>query len=580
MSGRGRGPGREETFSLLAGCAAGFTLAVGVWLALAGLSTSGFALAVSWRQLAPALGLLLAAYLILGLLVLAVTRRRGRTRDRLTRRLVFSMTAVTLWGFLTVSFLPLKGSETFVRAGGLSTIQLNAIGLAAVLAAGAAGAWLAAAAAARVLAVLKTRLTPKGLTALGVALIAALLIVISIGTSGSGAERTDATPRVILIGVDGCDWEKLNPLVQAGRLPNFERLMRGGSYGPLLSIEPLVSPRIWTSIATGKVAEKHGIEGFVNERNVPVNAAMWTAAPVWRIVSQQGRTVGVTGWYVTWPAEPLDGFIISDRVHSLLRGPTQAFHTMTGFSTNERLELFGGYDFDPGYRRFDSDTEDYRRNRIVDEPLRWGYLRDSIYSRISNVLLRRYRPDFSAVYFRGVDFVQHFFWKYADPDAFPEVSDQERALYGGVIDTYYEYQDRLLGRLLASVGDDVNVILVSDHGFTARTELDPSMPELTGMHDVRGVVILSGPAFRNSGRFEGATILDVAPTALAVMGLPVGEDMDGRPLLERIEPTHIADHPVTYVPTYESGGTRVAPEVGSTMDESIKEQLRSLGYIE
>jgi arylsulfatase A-like enzyme len=100
------------------------------------------------------------------------------------------------------------------------------------------------------------------------------------------------------------------------------------------------------------------------------------------------------------------------------------------------------------------------------------------------------------------------------------------------------------------------------------------------MHDLKGVFIASGPAFRNGGYYEGATILDIAPTALAVMGLPVAEDMDGRVLEEIIRDDHLKTHPVSSIPSYESVVGRRRGEIGSAMDESIRDQLRSLGYIE
>jgi hypothetical protein len=263
-----------------------------------------------------------------------------------------------------------------------------------------------------------------------------------------------------------------------------------------------------------------------------------------------------------------------------LRGPLQMYHSLRGRPTNERLEWFGDFSFDAGYKRYPETEKRYQQNRIVDEPLRWGYLRDLIYSRISQALVPIYDPTLTVVYFRGIDFVQHFFWQYSEPELFSDVTREDVAAYGNVITEYYLYQDGLLRNLLASVGEDVNVILVSDHGFTARTDIDPGRPQLTGMHDVRGVIIASGPAFRSSGYFEGATILDVAPTALAVVGLPVAEDMDGRALAEIIAEDHLETHPVASIPSYEPALRMETGEVGSPMDESIMGQLKSLGYIE
>ncbi len=122
---------------------------------------------------------------------------------------------------------------------------------------------------------------------------------------------------------------------------------------------------------------------------------------------------------------------------------------------------------------------------------------------------------------------------------------------------------------------------ISLAGLQARIMLDPNMPELTGTHDRRGVIIAAGPAFRSVGYVEGATILDVAPTSLAVLGLPVTGTMDGRILSEFIEPAHLEHYPTHIVEGYGTAlGRSVETEEGSSMDESIKDQLRSLGYIQ
>lgn len=564
--------------------ALGYTLAAAAWIALAGVSTSAFSLTLTRNQMVPLVGLFFAAYLVAG--AIAVAPRLLIRHPRMSRShhgaYFGGMTAVTVWVVLVVSYLPLKGSETFVTAGRLTTLQLNLIALVGVLAAGVGAGWLAAVAGRRLLSAARSRLGGGRLAATG--LVAALVAVTLLGVgwqrAGGAPGVSRSRPRVAIVGVDGCDWEKLQPLLDAGELPTFRRLIENGASGTLLSIEPLISPKIWTSIATGKVADKHGIRNFVNERNVPVNATMRRATPVWDIVSSRGGVVGVTGWYVTWPANEVRGFLVSDRLHSLLRGPVQMLETAQGRPTNERLESFGDFDFDAGYKRYEPGEKRYQQNRIVDEPLRWGYLRDTIYGAVADALLPRYRPDLSAVYYRGVDFVQHFFWKYSDPDPYQDVTPVDIEAYGEVIDNYYRYQDDLLAKLLDALGEDVNVIVVSDHGFTRRLDIDPSLPQLTGMHDVRGVVIASGPAFRRGATIENATILDIAPTALAVMGHPVAADMDGRPLTDIITEEHLEACPIMSVPTYETAGARAPDEVGSTMDESIKEKLRALGYIQ
>ena len=566
-------------------------LAVGAWFGARGISTSGFSVTLGPVQTLVVTAGLALAFLLIALLACAplLVRRAVPPSRIVARRALASCVALTAWSALGVTFLPLKGSEMSVRAAGLSTLQLNAIGLAVVVVAGLVVAWLLSTALDRLAAVLVARIGGRGSALLATTLAAAALATAVIGPEArrgaltkldAGFAEGGDGPRVVIVGVDGCTWNALGPLLEQGCLPTFAALVERGSSGPLRSIEPLVSPRIWTTMSTGKVAEKHGIPDFVNERGVPVNATMLTATPVWDIASAHGVPVGVVGWYVTWPAHPLNGFLVSDRMHSLLRGPVQILAPLTGESVNGRLARFGRFSFDPGYKRLDRSSQAYRENRIVDEPLRWGYLRDAIYGRIAVALSRLTRPRLTVVYYRGVDFVQHFFWRYAEPAPFGDVTQDESDRFGAVVAEYYEYQDALLARLLEAAGEDANVLVVSDHGFHARADRDPQMPELTGAHDVYGVIIASGPAFRSGGRIEGATVLDIAPTALAVLGLPVPEDMDGRPLVDAIRPEYMERFPLRSVSSYEPALLRKAQEIESDMDESIKEQLRSLGYIQ
>jgi hypothetical protein len=584
---------QEGVFLTVLWTSAGLALAVGALIGLRGLSTSGFSFALGVGRTVALVGLVFAAYLAVGSAValpVALGSGHGASGAAMSWTLR-ACGALTLWFVLGITFLPLKGSELNVRAGRLTTLELNVIGLVLVLVAGALAAWAVGALVPRAVSLLLSRLGPTGAGVLGAtlaAVAAALIVAGSARRAGGLAKlelpagfRAGSAPQVVVVGVDGCEWSMLGPLVEAGKLPTFARLMEAGCHGPLRSVEPLISPSIWTTIATGKTSEKHGVADFVNERGVPVNATMVRAAPLWEIASAHGVRVGVVGWYVTWPASRVNGFVVSDRMHSLLRGPTQILHALSGRSTNERLEDFGRFTLDPGYKRLPRTDPLYRENRIVDEPLRWGFLRDRIYGDAMVALARLFRPRFAAVYYRGVDFVQHFFWRYADPAPFGGVPADERERFGSVIANYYAYQDRLLARLLDALGDDVNVLLVSDHGFRARLDPKPGMPELTGRHDMVGVFIAAGPAFRAGGRTEGMTVLDVAPTALAVMGLPVPEDMDGRPFTAIIREEHLKRFPVATVPSYDRLVQRRAAQDGpADENESIREQLRSLGYID
>jgi len=146
------------------------------------------------------------------------------------------------------------------------------------------------------------------------------------------------------------------------------------------------------------------------------------------------------------------------------------------------------------------------------------------------------------VFFDAIDTVGHHFMQFVAPKM-AHVSEREQRLFGGVMDRVYEWHDAALGRLLDAAGDGVTVILLSDHGFHS-DHLRPNLSEVpperrmeleASWHRPQGVLVMSGPGVVRGAEIASPTILDVAPTALALLGLPAGEDFDGRVLAEAID---------------------------------------------
>jgi predicted AlkP superfamily phosphohydrolase/phosphomutase len=401
----------------------------------------------------------------------------------------------------------------------------------------------------------------------------------------------------MLIAIDGATWEVIRPGVESGRLPHFARLVREGASGPLRTItEPHTyrSAALWTTVATGKHPEEHGILDNIMDDVLPTTG-LRRARPLWDILGEAGIRVGVVGYYVTWPVEPVNGFMVSDRVWSPDAGtvfpadllgpnPAAAFWAWSPRAEPERLRRFADTDFRFENPPADGPPGEPFYDQLVRERLAWVYPRDESYARLALELLGREHPDFLAVYFRGIDFVSHAFWMFHEPD-YPDYRPELRPYltpdaterFGRVITSYYEYQDELLGRFLERAGPETLVLVVSDHGFGPRLERDVHW-HLSGGHRPDGILAALGGGARRGAGLEGATLFDIAPTLLHAFGLPVAGDMPGRPLLELFEepgePTRIA--------TYEHGD--IPPATGSVQpslaDEEIKERLRALGYME
>jgi hypothetical protein len=106
---------------------------------------------------------------------------------------------------------------------------------------------------------------------------------------------------------------------------------------------------------------------------------------------------------------------------------------------------------------------------------------------------------------------------------------------------------------------------------------------ISGRHSMYGILALRGPHVRQDHKITGASLLDVAPTILALLGRPVAKDMDGKVLTDAIEPDFLCGQPVKFIESYDSLlGKKPNAEVGDTEVglEQVKQRLRDLGYLE
>jgi len=415
-----------------------------------------------------------------------------------------------------------------------------------------------------------------------------------------------APSRILIVGIDGLDWSRVNRLADEGRMPNVARMRSEGSSGILHSIRPFVSPTIWTCIATGKTEEKHGISGFVVNTPNPADASPTTSnmrkvKAIWQILSAAERTVAVIGWLVTYPADVVNGYLISSHVTLALsakreaRAPNQTDDWLSEgiYPRSIWSEVADNvyHEEDVGDSIIESFIATSMDRARQEEKIRTSSLAKFYAADMTSLTLARYffetRPaDFSAVYFRGSDITSHFFWRFMEPESWKkELSAEAIETFSPVVERYYALADSLLGEVLELVDDDTYVVLLSDHGFAGHRGyrgFEGDVAVGIEMHREDGIIFVSGPGIKRGGSIAGASVLDVTPTVLALAGLPVARDMDGRPLTEVMSSTFLERYPVVYIDSYEVGG---APHgdltpIESPVDDEIKEMLRSLGYID
>lgn len=446
-------------------------------------------------------------------------------------------------------------------------------------------------------------------------LLAAGAVLLAAGTVRAADPSAPASKAPLLVvGLDGAEWDVVLPMLADGELPTLAGLMKRGTYGLLDTLEPTLSPAIWTTIATGKTPAEHGITDFVRHKSdgtleLLTNSDRKVKA-LWNIASDYDKRVCVIGWWMTWPVEPIHGVMVAqtntlspeasgqriwkgtlvadmpaqvfppDRQQELLSVLDEVRHEMEHLSR----DIFGRFTRPLG-------DLDYRRLRKTE----WALRADAIYRRVGLKLLAA-RPayDLTLIYFGGPDVVGHRFWRFMRPEGYPEPpSTDETINFARMIPDYYKYMDRVLGELLAAAPDGTRVIVLSDHGMHAVYNKDP---RFSAHHRDAppGLFIAAGPGFRRMGggldlaklrRSDLQTIgsvYDIAPTILVGMGIPVGRDMCGHVLRSifsgeldtKKPPLSIESHDTPEFLTHRP----VRPGSRPGLIERLQ-QLRSLGYV-
>ncbi len=430
---------------------------------------------------------------------------------------------------------------------------------------------------------------------------AALALALLAALSLAGGCARDSTPEVWLIGLDGADWDILDPLIARGQLPHLARLKAEGAWGGLRAEEPLLSPILWTTMGTGRGPDRHGVTWFMSEtadgQKIPVSSRDRRVRALWDIAGARGLKSGVVGWWATWPADPLHGWLVSDHAgwHSFgvgagdPGGPGSVWPAELSQDVARWMAQAGNIDAReigalvrlPVADLAAGEAAGGRAEKL--QHLRQALATAAGYTEVAQRLLQRDRPRFFTIYYEGTDAVQHLFGPCAPP-RLPWVAPADHEAFGGVVAAYWSRQDQLLGRLLERRGPRTTVILVSDHGFRwgdeRLKEEEFRLETADRDHLPEGIILVHGPGVRAGARIEGADHYDIAPTILHLLGLPLADDMPGAILAGpwgegRPEPA------AGRVATHETGEWRraQAAQADPQLAAGMERALRSLGYI-
>ncbi|GAA0873303.1 hypothetical protein GCM10009117_24500 [Gangjinia marincola] len=403
--------------------------------------------------------------------------------------------------------------------------------------------------------------------------------------------------KLLLIGWDAADWKIIGSLLKSGHMPALKSLIDRGVYGNMSTLNPPYSPMLWSTVATGKTPDKHGVLGFVEVmpdmsgvRSVTTNSRKSRA--VWNILHNQGFTSNVVGWWPSYPAEPINGVVVSDKFQKVSADPKKqtpiepsTIHPQNMKDELKDLRMFPFeitkehiLPFFPLANKIDQEKDKGLKSfsKIMASNV-------SVHNAVTK-LLRTTDWDFTAVYYDLIDHFCHSYMKF-HPPKLDGITSELFEIYKDAIYGAYRFQDMMLARKLELIDADTTVIVMSDHGFESGYKRILNMPSVQAApaleHRQFGIFVAAGPGIKKNEKVFGLGLVDIAPTILHHFGLAIGKDMDGKVLSEiykdRITPTFVDSWD-----KLKGDFGEIEKEEGSSVlsDSEAMQQLIELGYID
>jgi predicted AlkP superfamily phosphohydrolase/phosphomutase len=389
------------------------------------------------------------------------------------------------------------------------------------------------------------------------------MVALAAVAMAGGCGRSDVPPRVVLIGIDGMDWKLAGPLMDAGKMPNLARLVRSGARADLRALARDEQVRsAWICIATGRVLRAADAVPPISPDGMPIpGVRTWGGRPVWEIIGERDRTVGIVNWPLSYPASEVNGWMVTNGV---TYAPEDGLDPIPNLTWPPALAAELGSIRKPVAATTDDEiggfmngeiwkTESDQDVRTRAQEFRAMWAADQTVLQVAvHFLDSRGQPDFTAVFLDGLLQASHPFWGPMDPASVGSIDRKEVVeTFRDVIPRYYERVDGIIGELLAHVDENSTVIVCSGFGFRGPQYTPEGLLMLgTAMHGEIGVLAAAGPGIGKRTIVADASVLDLAPTILAVMGIPVPRDMDGFVATDVLDPGFLDRHPVTYVDSY------------------------------
>ena len=391
--------------------------------------------------------------------------------------------------------------------------------------------------------------------------------------------RIEPSARVTMIAIDAGSLDLITRAAAEGRLPNFGRILDTGAVRHLATVRPTSAEAVWAAVATGKLPQKNGVRSAANyqlagggaiqllpdyclahrlERfgfliEEPHTSATLRTRTLWSILSTNGFSVGVVGWPLTQPAPAVRGYLVSDTYHRVAL-------TLSGIDDESRVyppELRA--DALAALESVDEAPPAVLSASLVDVRHETPARTDRAYERIAQTLARVRPAQVTITRYQSLDAIGHYFLRYAAPSEFGDVTDEEQRRLGPVLERHYAVIDEAIGRAMVALGPGDLLLVVSGYGMEPLglgkrlVERMIGDPDVSGTHESApdGFLMAYGASVERGRQQAIASVVDVVPTILYFLGLPIGRDMDGYARTDLFQQSFTEERPITFIPTYD-----------------------------
>ena len=400
---------------------------------------------------------------------------------------------------------------------------------------------------------------------------------------GSWSEPSRDQSRVLMLLLDGASLDYLSLATAEGRLPNFGRILDSGAAMHLATLRPTQPGPVWATVATGQYPPRHGVIststyevgpdltrlellpdhcfaqalvylGFLDES--PASSAELRSRPLWSVLSGQGIPVGIVGWALTHPVQPIRGFLVSDRFH-LMADPRFDPRAAEAAYPEEVVSIGASAMREVSGRGVLNTTAADVEGALAPPAEAAPIWQDRVYRRIANDLRAHFEDvRLLAVRYRGLDLAGHNFLPAQIP--LPLIGLGSDGGDAASLEAYYRQVDDEVGAALDLLGPDDLFLVVSGFGMEPVSATKRILARIVGDPDATGThenapdgFLLAYGGQVEPGRHTRGSLVDVAPTVLYYLGVPVARDIDGVARADIFTASFTETRPITFVASYE-----------------------------